>query len=183
MTLIHDCPDCYWRVTLSGILGGYDIENGEYKGWCADPSTGIGGTHNTTLYSVYDCDLPFYAQNENWPKINYMVNEYRKGNYDCATKYEIQKLIWDYLGYSAWGWGAVNASCEALVKADVDSNGNGYIPQRGDLVAVLCDTDSGELQLIFIELQYFFAPEMVAAVVVIALISPAFAYLLRKRRE
>lgn len=182
MFITHPGAQSYWGVAFSGIGGGYDIHDGTYIGWCADADTTIGaGSHQTKLYSIYET-LPSHAQNENWTKINYMVDKYRDGGYSCATKYEIQTLIWSYLGYDAV-WGSPNAACMDSIRSDVDLNGDAFEPGSGDVVAVLCDTADGKKQLIFIELPYFLAPEVLGALAAIGLASPAFGYLLVKRRK
>jgi len=95
----------YVYVTLANVPAGYDVSNGEYLGWCADPDNVIyypDVPYNARLYSSYDTSLPQNVQSANWSKINYMINKYRKGGFTgvCSTTVrddEIQTMIWRYL--------------------------------------------------------------------------------------
>ena len=176
--------DAYINVELSTVPGGYDVSNGNYKGWCADPDTTIylGKYYSTTLYSSYDTNLPGYAQDNDWDKINYMVNEFRDGSYSCATRNEIQTLVWEYLDYPGEKLGSPDPTCMSIIRADVNANGNGFMPGSGDIVGVVCD-NGVKVQLLFIEIFYFPAPELMGALLVMALVSPAFIYLVIKKRR
>jgi hypothetical protein len=188
MNIANPGPVSYWSVTFSGIGAGYDIENKNYPGWCADADTQITqGSHQTMLYSAYDSALPAQAQDSDWDKITYMVNRYRDNAYPCANKYVIQNLVWYYMG-DTYAWGTVNATCKALIKADVDANGNDYMPGNGDIAPVVCYTVEGTTtpalrQLIFVETSYVSTPEAAFAVAAIALLMPGIIYYVRKRKE
>jgi hypothetical protein len=204
MDIVHPGYNSYWGVTFSGIAAGYDVTNQRYPGWCADSNTPLDpGTYTAKLYSTYDTALPPYAQNANWDKITYMVNQYRAGAYPCANTqgYEIQTLIWNYIGQS-YVWGPIDETCKETIKADVDANGDGFVPSGGDVATVLVDANEcnavkvdgveqsamvNEIcvptkQLIFVEIP-FPAPELTSALAAIALVSPAFGYLLVKRKK
>lgn len=172
----------YWSVTFQNIPAGYDIKNLNYPGWCADAEHTIGtGCQTCDLYSIQDDVLPAYAQDEDWDLITYMVNEYRAGTWSCATKYEIQYLVWYFLEQS-YQWGDPDATCIDEIKADVYAYGEGFEPSAGGVATVLCDAAEGEKQLIFVEIP-FPAPEFASALAAIALASPAFGYLLVKRKK
>jgi hypothetical protein len=201
MTLSNPGATSYFNVKFEGIAAGYDVRNINYPGWCADANHTIGmGTQTARLYSTYDTALPSYAQNADWDKITYMVNKYRANGYSCANTqgYEIQSLVWDYMGL-AYSWGPVDATCKATIKADVEANGNNFVPGAGDIATVLVDTNvCGQTndvigaatfgtcvqtkQIIFVEIP-FPAPELTSALAAIALVSPAFGYLLVKRKK
>jgi hypothetical protein len=199
MTLSHPGATSYFNVKFDGIAAGYDVRNINYPGWCADANHSVNmGTQTAKLYSTYDTALPAYAQDADWDKITYMVNKYRANAYPCANTqgYEIQSLVWDYMGLG-YSWGPVDATCKATIKADVDANGNDFVPKAGDIATVLVDTnvcgqnDAGAAtfgtcvptkQIIFVEIP-FPAPELTSALAAIALASPAFGYLLVKKKK
>jgi len=59
------------------------------------------------------------------------------------------------------------------------------VPDAGDYATVLCDANDGETmlkQVIFVEVP-FPAPEAASIVAAIAMVSPAFGYLLIKRKK
>lgn len=174
-------------VDFSDIPEGYDIKNGRYLGWCANPDRPLyyPKSYNTQLYSSYDTNLPPEVSSANWNKINYLVNTYRKGGYatTCnARDDEVQTLIWKYMGYSN-KWGAPSMICVALIEMDVEANGANYVPAPGDYVGIVCD-NGDNFQLVFIELPYLpvSAPEASVLVLAVAVASPAFGYLLVKRK-
>lgn len=176
-------------IKLENVPEGYDVSNGVYLGWCANPDQPMYYPNyyfNTKLYSSYDTELPAKVQNENWTKINYLVNKYRQGGYSdmCLPQGvrddEIQTMIWQYLGYSKH-WGMPSMICVAKLELEVAANGTGYAPSSGDYVGVVCD-NGNEFQVTFIEIPYVMAPEVAALALAVAMISPAFGYLLVKKR-
>jgi hypothetical protein len=175
-------------IKLANVGNGYDVANGKYLGWCADPSRDIymDTTYSARLYSSYDDALPQNAASANWPKINYLVNKYRKGGFSgtCQTAVrddEIQTAIWSLLGHSDV-WGTPNTNCVAAIKADAIANGTNYVPASGDVVGIVADSGS-RVQVVFLELPYVTAPEVAGLAMAIAMISPAFGYLLVKKRK
>jgi hypothetical protein len=171
-------------IKLANVPAGYDITNGQYLGWCADPDYNIyypNVPYSARLYSSYDTILPPEAVSANWPKINYMVNKYRKGGFSCARDDEIQTLIWSYLGHSDV-WGAPGDTCMTSIKENVEEYGADYMPESGDVVGIVAD--SGRyVQVVFLELPYVTAPEVAQLALAVALITPAFGYLLVKKRK
>jgi hypothetical protein len=176
-------------IKLANVPAGYDVTNGQYLGWCADPDNIIyypNVPYNARLYSSYDNALPQNAASANWPKINYLVNKYRKGGFSgtCATAVrddEIQTIIWSFLGHSNV-WGTPSTACMTAIKADVNANGASYVPASGDVVGIVAD-NGRYVQVVFLELPYVTAPEIAGLAMAIAMISPAFGYLLVKKRK
>jgi hypothetical protein len=179
-------------IDLQNVPDGYAVSNGQYLGWCVNPDKPLyypNYLYYATLYSSYDTELPETAKNVNWNKINYMINAYRKGSLadSCygqpVRDDEIQTLMWKYLGYDKH-WGAPSMDCVGSLEAIVDANGAGYIPIEGDSVGVICD-NGNDWQVVFIEIPYTpiaTAPEVAELAMAIAMVAPAFGYLLVKRK-
>lgn len=182
-------PSAQIYITLSNVPAGFDVTNGQYLGWCADPNHDIwypNVPYSARLYSSYDDSLPV-ASSGNWPEINYVVNKFRKGGFSsvCATTVtddEIQTVIWSYLGY-ANVYGTPNPACMAAIKADVTANNGGsFVPTSGDVVGLVANNGQN-VQVVFLELPYTTAPEVAGLAMAVAMISPAFGYLLVKRKK
>ncbi len=147
MDLEHNWPVSWWLIILSDVPSGYDVTNGNYVGWCADPDTFIDKdlTHTVMLYSSYDTALPAHFQNNEWDKVNYILN-HKIG--DPTNYFNIQCAIWYLLGYgdrglSATGWAMVN---------DAILNGEGFVPSSGEIIAIIADPGIDK-QVVFFELQ------------------------------
>jgi hypothetical protein len=179
-------------VSLENVPPGYAVSDGQYLGWGvnADKPLIYPRYYDSRLYSSYDTELPASAQSVNWKKINYLVNSYRKGELSGACYSfpvrddEVQTLIWRYLGY-AKKWGAASTQCVDTLQSIVDAGGADYMPDSGDSVGVICD-NGADWQVVFIEVPYaptVAAPELAALAMAVALVSPAFGYLLVKKRK
>jgi len=152
-------------ITLENVPEGYDVSNGVYLGWCANPNKPLiySQTDNpyyyqTRLYSSYDTALPEKVQSPNWKKINYLVNTYRKGGFTGVCRNpvrddEIQTMIWRYLGYDK-SFGMPSEICIMILDGLVnESNGAEFVPSSGDYVGVVCD-NGDDYQVTFIEIPY-----------------------------
>jgi len=133
----------YFNMVLSDVPSGFDIANGTYQGWCVQKSIRMtrGVNHAVILYSSYDTSMPKGFQNGNWDKINYILN-HKKGSRDS-----IQKAIWCYTD-------SENCSPDpdaAAMIADAEQNGTGFIPQSGEILAILIEGVK-EIQRTFLEL-------------------------------
>jgi hypothetical protein len=129
----------YFNTYLSAGGNSY-VPIGNYIGWCVDSVYTIGSsTQSAYLYSSLD---PFLGTHfpagddrwdQEWDKINYMLNHKEKTattNYDAGS---FQNAIWSYTnGLSIVG----DADAQALV-ADAEANGVGYLPGSGDWVAII----------------------------------------------
>ena len=179
-------------INLENVPEGYAISNGQYLGWGVNPEKPLYYPnyfyYNTRLYSSYDTELPAAAQSVNWKKINYLISSYRKGELSGACyglpvrDDEVQTLMWKYLGYDR-KWGSASTNCLGSLETIVDANGADYMPVSGDSVGVICD-NGVDWMVVFIEVPYTAtAPEIAGLALAVALISPAFGYLLVKKRK
>lgn len=143
----------YFTARFPGIGNGYDISSTQmYLAWCAQadgfigfPAPGPPFTETSvsfTLFNTYpNSALPSPAQSQNWPQVNYILNNKR-----THTVSEIQEAIWYFLygtyyyGDSSVGSGW-NQGAQALVDAAIQ-NGANFVPQPGQIVAVLLYNNS-----------------------------------------
>jgi len=146
-------------IQLSNVDPGFDITNGMYTGWCADVDSTInrGVEYDVMLYSSYDTpNIPA----EEWDMIDYILNNKQ------GTGSDIQDAIWYFINDRAYRpsppWAvpsppwAVSATAQAIV-TDALSNGAGYEPGEGDILAIVCVpvNEFGEpidVQVVIIEL-------------------------------
>jgi len=130
-------------VSLSDVLAGYDVTNSPptYTGWCAQLLNEIydNTPYSTMLISSLDLSTP-------WDKINYLLNN------KAGSGEEIQVAIWLLLGFDPASEGyTVTTNAQNMYDA-ADTNGGGFVPAVGQLVAVKCETE-GDAQDLFIELE------------------------------
>ncbi len=142
---------------------------GTYENWCVDTDIPFapGKVYDALLYSSYDAPGGIVSYPENFPLINYLVNNYAVGDQvqpmdDCdkptegrdlelITIGDIQMAIWDLIDGgtrpvpSVWSQERVNA-----IVCEVEANGVGFIPgcdERIVFLVVPVDPELG-LQLI-----------------------------------
>jgi hypothetical protein len=141
--------ESYWKITLSNVPPGlgYDVWNGDWRGWCAQSGiTWNGGANSVVLWSTANPSLPGYLQNAGWDNVNYLLNNHP----DEATVPDLQTAFWLLLGEQPWSQWPDQPSVLALqMVADANANGEGWYPTSGDWIAVICD--NGSLQRCFIE--------------------------------
>jgi hypothetical protein len=127
---VYDGDVSYFDVYLSDVPKGLDVINGYYIGWCADRSVTMPRTQNLTvrLYNSYDLLLPLPLRDKDWDKVNYILNH--KGG---ATKTDIQEAFWHLL--NDYPYDSITNTAKILV----DSAEDGYLPQPGDLIAILAE--------------------------------------------
>jgi hypothetical protein len=147
MVVAHWGAESYFDTTISGIGGpeeGYSVWDGTWVGWCVDESHYIytGTTYPITLNSTYD-PLMLWPDDD-WDMVNYLLNH----KDSSADKVQIQKAIWYFIngGYT----GSDPVILGMITEAEI--NGDSFIPQVGQMCAVLCTTDEG-IQRTFIEVQ------------------------------
>lgn len=145
MTVVYQgaAPNSYFLTTLSNVPDGYALENTTYLGWCTDEAHTINNwtTYYPTPYSSYDPNLPVHAQDDDWDKVNYILN-HKQGN-----KNDIQAAIWYYVN---GGYYPTSDAGQAMVD-DAEANGEGYIPPDGSPVAIILDLGTS-VQLTIIEI-------------------------------
>jgi len=95
------------------------------------------------LYSSYDSDMPQNFSNENWDKINYLINHKPNNNRSA-----IQEAIWYYIDSLTY---PSDPNVQAIIN-DTEENGEGFVPQPGDTIAILAEGNTGIIQRSFFEL-------------------------------
>lgn len=137
----------YFDMSLSDIPSGFDIINGTYSGWCIQTSTTMARNvnHTVLLYSSYDPDMPSNFSNQNWNKVNYVINHKQGG------LQSIQSVIWYYICNTPY---PTNDTDAEMMIADADQNGSDFIPISGQKIAIIVDVVDGTYpnQRTFLEL-------------------------------
>jgi len=139
----------YFKVNISDVPPGFDITNGEYFSWCVQYGIVMakGVNHTIALYSSYDPDMPSSFQDENWSKINYVLNH--KQDYNL-NRLLLQRVIW-YLIDDNYKLPSDPGDNVLNIISDADENGSDFCPEPGDAIAVLASCDES-VQRIFLEL-------------------------------
>lgn len=127
---VYDGSVSYFDIYLYDVPEGLDVINGYYVGWCADRSVIMPREQNLTvrLYNSYDLLLPLPLRDKDWDKVNYILNH--KGD---ATKEDIQDAFWYLL--NDYPFDKLSDTAKMLVNTSQD----GYVPQSGNLVAILAE--------------------------------------------
>jgi hypothetical protein len=138
----------YFDMSLSGVPSGFDISNGTYHGWCIQRSASmaLNVNHTVHLYSSYDPNLPSNLTNQNWPKINYVIN------HDSQVDWQsIQNVIWYFMCNCTY---PVNDTDATTMIAEANEQGDIFIPVMGQKIAIIVDVASAdyENQRTFLEL-------------------------------
>jgi hypothetical protein len=131
-------PISFYKVELNNVPPGYLVSNGTYNAWCVDYA---GGLTTNAIYkpvSLYlsHAPLPPQHQNPNWDRVNYILN-HKQGN-----SFDVQAAIWHFIGgpISSLDRRFLPLSAFALsMIADATANGAGFLPQPGQLSAVILD--------------------------------------------
>jgi len=128
--MVYDGSVSYFSIHLSDVPPGYDVADGFYVGWCADRSVTMprGEYLTVRLYNTYDLLLPLPLRDKDWDKVNWILN-----NRDGATKEDIQEAFWVLLNDYPY------ESVSPMAKSLVDNAVEGFMPQPGELIAVLAE--------------------------------------------
>lgn len=123
-----DGDDSYFDIDLSDVPPNHDVANGVYEGWCADRSVVMprGEQLTVRLFNSLDPLLPAILRDSNWSKVNYILN-----HNDGATKTDIQDAFWYLLCNYPYSY------LTSTAKMLADTAQEGFIPQPGDLIAIL----------------------------------------------
>ena len=124
--------DNYFNLYLSNVPLGYDVSDDMYPGWCVQRGFMMSQSVLLTvvLYSSYDPDMPLYFQDEDWDKVNYLLNNKQGGRMD------IQDAIWYFIGDKPY-----SSPWTGQMVFDANANGEGFCPSPGEVIAVLIDND------------------------------------------
>jgi len=147
--IVNDGDASYFDIHLSDVPPDHDVANGDYQGWCADRSVWMprGEKLTVQLYNSYDHSLPWALRERNWNKINYILN-----HNDGATKTDIQNAVWYLLGDNPY------SSLSSTAKMLVDTAQDGFVPQPGELIAILAepihnDSNPWPFQIAFVQVR------------------------------
>ena len=133
----------WFEMTLSKVSDGFDIQNGEYQGWCIEKDIFMtrGVNHQVVLYSCLDSKLPETFQDDDWDKVNYIIN-HKNGSRDS-----IQDTIWYYICEDSL---PEDTDAQSMIE-EADENGEGFIPKPGENIAIIVEGVS-TIQGSFLEL-------------------------------
>ncbi len=161
--MVVEGVDSYFDITINTPEG--DLTNGPYNGWCVEKNEQMSRNVNHTahVYSSYDINMPAFFKDvggiERWHKINYLLNnidyilaqiDNQAGNETCdVNKHDIQDTIWNIccgISYEDV------TPCAQLIIDYLSNESNqeeiyAYCPQIGDVLVVLIDTQSDEVQV------------------------------------
>ena len=151
----------YVDATLSNVEPGCELTNGVYASFCADHSTPIfvAKPYDMSVYSsLYQSQLPLFAQSDKWEKINWLYNHLSW--YPGYKWYDLQGFVWLY-DNPVWD-GAPSGTVPALtelskqMKADADKYGSGYKVPSGGWAAVIFipvgNGDVAKIQAMFVQI-------------------------------
>jgi hypothetical protein len=118
----------YFDIDFLNVPPDLDVTDGYYKGWCADQSVVMprGKKLTVQLCQSNDPVVPTSIRQKNWGKINYILN-HKAG----ATMNDVQDALWYLLCNHPYS--TLSSTAQMLV----DTAQADYIPQPGDLIAIL----------------------------------------------
>jgi hypothetical protein len=128
---VFNGTETYFETHLSNIPSGYDVANGTYPGWCVDtaaPMARSPAIHEIVLYS--STNPPGKLATQRWDMVNYILN-HKQG--EMA---DIQQAIWYFINMVG-NYSPSRANAMTIVN-DALANGNGFVPQTGEITAVIC---------------------------------------------
>lgn len=147
LVLPEGCVDTCSELTLEGPafartqIQGAGVYDGTYPSWCVDMDRPM--DCNVEAFMVSSLDPSAQAlvdRGENLDLVNYLLN----GDYSFlgAGRDEIQAVLWlllDDLGTNSGLWAGIapDEDVVAAVLAEVEANGDGFVPGPGQKVAVL----------------------------------------------
>jgi len=171
---VFDGTESYFLTKLLDVPEGYDVTNGTYPGWCIDTRAEMArspATHPVKLYS--SLNPPGDLANESWDMVNYILN-HKRGN---AT--DIQQAIWYFINLdtaytptSEVAWEIIN---------DALANGEGYVPNYGEKIAVICYPQyvlPSEVQISIIEVTNTVIPEFPSPHIMLTILSATLLIIL-----
>jgi len=142
-----------FRIELTGIDGPYDVMNGTYHGWCVEYGIGTTSAPITVLLNS-SYDPPAHLSNENWSKVNYILN-HKEGD-----RIDVQRAIWYFVNFGPWDWdhfwgpysGPISNETWSMIENAL-LYGDEWCPEHDDIIAVICNQgENWPFQLTFIEI-------------------------------
>jgi len=130
----EDGKNSHFDTYLSNVPAGYNISSGKYPGWCIQRNVMMdrGVFHTVVLYSSYDPEMPESFKDDDWDKVNYLLNN-KQGN---TT--DIQDAIWYFIGDNHY---SSNLTEQMILEAE--TKGEGFCPKAGEVIAILVDNGDG----------------------------------------
>ena len=132
---IQEIAQNYFQTTLSGVPLGYDVTNGKYIGYCVNnfaPLYWYMMPIQVMLYSSY-CP-PEHYKSDGWDNVNYILN-----NIDpSATSRDINIAIYHFVNFGVPFMDPPTAIANQMIN-DATANGDGFIPDPGQVIAVILD--------------------------------------------
>jgi hypothetical protein len=130
-------------ITLSGVPSGYDVSDGTYVGWCLENDY-LEDPPNGELYRLVDstddpAHFPSPCENYDkipWDLVNYLLNHKAVS----ATAWDVQIALQTVAGTDAGAYAPLPPLAQAMVD-DANSNGHGFLPGPGNVVAVAICAD------------------------------------------
>jgi len=144
LTVYDNQVTSYFNSVLSNVPAGFDVTDGTYPGWCiqVDVTIDRGVGYQVMLYSSYDPAMPGYLQDDDWDKVNYILNN-RNG---YAEDY-VSIAIWYFINEVPANSEDLNYLSKELVDA---ANAYGeYMPPCDGVIAVIADPGEGIQRSIF----------------------------------
>lgn len=160
----------YWQIQFNN---GDGLSGNTYPGWCVDTDHTIGGTRNDMLViPTYIVDeygdvilnpaiFPYIENPETIDQVNWIVNQGFVGSpSDCDGNYtqgDVQRAIWTLVEdeNSTSGLGSWKQCRVDEILAGASTNGEGFVPGCGDVVAVLLVDDSAGHQYTIFQVTFF----------------------------
>ena len=159
---VYDGTISYFDTVLSDVPSGYDVTNGTYLGWCIDIRYDIPRDTDFSVMLYSSCAPPAGLVGERWDMINYILN-HKQGE-----MMDIQQAIWYFMKYpdgtpeAAWRPGYTPTPAAQAIVDDAMANGAGFVPEPGEVVAVICYPDE-ETQITIIELRKWVPKQFTAS--------------------
>jgi hypothetical protein len=144
---VADGINSYFISTLSGVPPGYDVQNGVYPGWCVDKRFNIPRNTDVQVKLYSSLNPPADLLSQRWDLVNYILNNKQ------GSMQDIQDAIWYFVkmdGIGWWGEGT-KPGAQSMID-DALTNGNGFVPGPGDVLAIICYPKT-DTQITIIEIE------------------------------
>ncbi len=123
--------DSHFIMTLSNVPPGYDVSNGDYPAWCNQRGVKMsyGVLRCITFYCSYDPNLPEVWQDDDWDKVNYVIN------HKHGEMMDVQEAIWYFTGDRP----AEGPLAKEMIE-EANRSGEGFCPKPGEAMIVIVDS-------------------------------------------
>jgi hypothetical protein len=180
---VFNGTETFFATHLSNIPSGYNVANGTYPSWCVDRTVPMAlspAIHEIVLYS--STNPPGKLASQRWDMVNYILN-HKQG--EMA---DIQQAIWYFINMV--GNYSPSSTTAMTIINDALANGNGFVPQIGEIIAIICVPVVLLPEPIFVQISIIELPDPVIPEFPSLLIAPLFmiatlltALALRKRHK